>query len=189
MTYIDRIKSGNKTFYYLGKTIRIGPNKWKKIRIKLGTEKPPKELISEKLKELKLEELDIYNSDYIDANKLEVIDDFKEVYQNHIKKMVNVLKKRRDYAYKSINEIDGLSTAKPQGAFYIFPKIEEKIWKNDREFVLEVLNSAHVLFVHGSGFCPVYGKNHFRAVFLPPIETMEKAFNKLNVFMKKRLES
>ena len=70
MSYIDRIKSGNKTFYYLGKTIRIGPNKWKKIRIKLGTEKPSKKLIAKKLKELKLDELNIYNSDYIDADKL-----------------------------------------------------------------------------------------------------------------------
>ena len=31
MAYVDKIKSGKKTFYYLGKTIRIGENKWKKI--------------------------------------------------------------------------------------------------------------------------------------------------------------
>ncbi|MEK6916968.1 MAG: Fic family protein [Nanoarchaeota archaeon] len=85
MAYIDKIKSGNKTFFYLGKTIRIGSNKWKKIRIKLGTEKPSKEIIATKLKELNLEQYKIYNEDFIDPNKLEVIDDFKEVYQNHLK--------------------------------------------------------------------------------------------------------
>ena len=53
MAYIDKVKSGKKTFYYLGKTIRVGPNKWKKIRIKLGILKPSKELIAKKLKELK----------------------------------------------------------------------------------------------------------------------------------------
>ena len=70
MAYIDRVKSGNKTFYYLGKTIRIGVNKWKKIRIKLGTKKPSRKFIAEKLKELRLEEYKVYNGDYIDSNKL-----------------------------------------------------------------------------------------------------------------------
>ena len=77
MAYIDKVKSGNKTFYYLGKTLRIGTNKWKKIRIRLGTEKPSKDVIAKKLKELMLEQYGIYNKDFIDANKLEVIDDFK----------------------------------------------------------------------------------------------------------------
>ena len=101
--------------------------------------------------------------------------------------MVKKLKERRDFAYKRLNEIEGISTAKPQGAFYIFPKIESNVWKDDKEFVLDVLNEVHVLFVHGSGFCPIYGKNHFRAVILPPIEMMEEAFNRLEAFMKKRL--
>lgn len=108
--------------------------------------------------------------------------------QEHIKEMVRILKERRDFAYKRINEIDGLSTAKPQGAFYIFPRIEKSVWKDDKEFVMDVLNNANVLFVHGSGFCPVYGKNHFRAVILPPIETMEEAFNRVEAFMKRRLK-
>ena len=69
----------------------------------------------------------------------------------------------------------------------IFPKIEKSVWKNDKEFVLDVLNETHVLFVHGSGFCPIYGKDHFRAVILPPIELMEEAFNRLEAFMKRRL--
>lgn len=87
MVYIDRIKSGKQLFYYLGKTIRVDSNKWKKIRIKLGTTEPTKEEISNKLKELKLEEYKVYNDDYIDANKLEIIDDFREVYYNHLKKL------------------------------------------------------------------------------------------------------
>lgn len=107
----------------------------------------------------------------------------------HIKKMVEKLKKRRDFAYKRINEIDGLSTEKPSGAFYIFPKIEKNVWKEDKQFVLDLLNEEHVLLVHGSGFCPIYGKNHFRAVILPPIELMEEAFNRLEAFMKRRLKN
>ncbi len=85
MAYIDKLKSGNKSFYYLGKTIRLGPDKWKKIRIKLGSEKPSQGIIRQKLKELKLEEYKVYNEDYIDADKLEIVDDFREVFNNHLK--------------------------------------------------------------------------------------------------------
>jgi len=112
VAYIDKIKSGNKTFYYLGKTIRIGENKWKKIRIKLGEKKPGKGEIKKKLKELKLEEYDVYNKDYLDANKLEVIDDFKEVYNNYIKKLPKTVAEKEEtdfvirFTYNS-NAIEG----------------------------------------------------------------------------------
>jgi alanine-synthesizing transaminase len=112
--------------------------------------------------------------------------------QDHILEVNNKLKKRRDFAYKRLNEIPGISTAKPEGAFYIFPKIEamsKKIWKTDKDFVLDLLHETNVLVVHGSGFCSTYGKNHFRAVILPPMETLEDAFNKMEAFMKKRLKT
>ena len=79
--------------------------------------------------------------------------------QDHIQKMNDKLRKRRDFSYKRLNEIEGISTAKPDGAFYIFPKIEalnKGPWENDKAFVLDLLHEAHVLVVHGSGFCPIY---------------------------------
>ena len=45
-----------------------------------------------------------------------------------------------------------------------------------------------MLVVHGSGFCKTYGKDHFRAVILPPEETLERAFDGLEQFMKKRIK-
>lgn len=109
--------------------------------------------------------------------------------QVHIQETLCKLKGRAEYSCKRLNEIPGISTAKPEGAFYIFPKIEALSngtgrWKDDKEFVLDALYRAHVLLVHGSGFCPVYGKDHFRAVILPPIDVLEKAFNALEIFMK-----
>jgi tyrosine/nicotianamine family aminotransferase len=111
--------------------------------------------------------------------------------QDHIEKTNKKLRERRDFSYKRLNEIEGISTAKPDGAFYIFPKIEamEKgLWADDKAFVLDLLREAHVLTVNGSGFCTTFGKGHFRAVILPPLETLEKAFDKLEAFMKKRLK-
>ncbi len=112
MVYIDKIKSGKKTFYYLGKTIRIGENKWKKIRIKLGEKEPTREEVGTKLKELRLEEYNLYNQDYLDAHKLEVIDDFKEVYNNHRKTIPKTVVEKEEtdfiirFTYNS-NAIEG----------------------------------------------------------------------------------
>lgn len=109
--------------------------------------------------------------------------------QSHIKQVNNKLRQRRDFAYKRLNEIEGISTAKPEGAFYIFPKIEamdSNLWKNDKEFVLDLLHTKHVLVVHGSGFCPVYGKNHFRAVILPDLKTLEQALDNIENFIKEK---
>jgi aspartate/methionine/tyrosine aminotransferase len=110
--------------------------------------------------------------------------------QDHIKVMNDKLKIRRDYSYKRLNEINGLSSAKPDGAFYIFPKIEaikNGPWKNDKEFVLDLLNHSHVLVVHGSGFCNTFGKDHFRVVILPELNVLEDAFNRIENFMNFKL--
>lgn len=109
--------------------------------------------------------------------------------QDHIKVVNDKLRARRDFSYKRLNEIKGISTAKPDGAFYIFPKValDQGPWKTDKEFVLDLLKEAHVLVVNGSGFCATYGQSHFRAVILPPMETLESAFNEMESFMKKRL--
>ena len=107
--------------------------------------------------------------------------------QDHVKETVRKLRERRDYAWKRLNEIDGISCAKPEGAFYVFPKIHEvgSRWKTDMEFALELLKETGVLFVHGSGFDPVYGAGHVRGVILPPIETLEQALNEVERFTKK----
>jgi alanine-synthesizing transaminase len=105
-----------------------------------------------------------------------------------VKDIVDRLKQRRDFAYKRLNEIEGISTTKPEGAFYIFPKIHEvgTRWKTDMEFVVDLLKETGVLIVNGSGFDPVYGAGHARVVFLPPIEELDEAFNALEQFMKKK---
>ena len=108
--------------------------------------------------------------------------------QDHVKDMVERLRIRRDYAWKRLNEIEGISCAKPEGAFYVFPKIHAvgSKWKTDMEFAVELLKETGVLVVHGSGFDPIYGAGHIRGVFLPPIEILEQAFNEIERFMKKK---
>ncbi|MCW4018549.1 MAG: aminotransferase class I/II-fold pyridoxal phosphate-dependent enzyme [Candidatus Bathyarchaeota archaeon] len=106
--------------------------------------------------------------------------------QDYMTEVIEKLNERRDYAWKRLNEIEGISCAKPEGAFYIFPKIHEvgTRWKTDMQFVVDLLKETGVLIVNGSGFDPVYGAGHARAVFLPPVEMLERAFNELERFMK-----
>ena len=105
--------------------------------------------------------------------------------QDHILEMVQKLRLRRDYVLKRIEEIDGISCTKPEGAFYFFPKVDAigTQWKDDKEFVLNFLEKENVLLVHGSGFGTTYGAGHFRGVFLPPIDVLEVAFNRLTKFL------
>jgi tyrosine/nicotianamine family aminotransferase len=107
--------------------------------------------------------------------------------QNFVKDIVDRLRQRRDFSWKRLNEIEGISTTKPDGAFYIFPKIDYigTQWKTDMDFVVDLLKETGVLIVNGSGFDPVYGNRHARIVFLPPIEKLEEAYNALEQFIKK----
>jgi aspartate/methionine/tyrosine aminotransferase len=108
--------------------------------------------------------------------------------QDHIRELVSTLKRRRDFAFKRINEIPGLHAAKPEGAFYLFPRINYSgtKWKSDEEFVGDLLNETGVLVVHGSGFDPTYGRDHFRMVFLPEESVLNEALNAMADFMNRR---
>ncbi len=102
--------------------------------------------------------------------------------QDHLKDTMKRLTERRDLTYKRLNEIEGFSCVKPKGAFYAFPKIEFGV-KDDLRFVLDVLHKKQILFVHGTGF-GYETPDHFRVVFLPPMNTLEEAYDKLEEYVK-----
>jgi len=103
--------------------------------------------------------------------------------QEYISKFVSELKTRRDLVVKRLNLMPGLSCTNPKGAFYAFPKIEQNKFDSDKEFVMELLNSKGVLTVHGSGFGRQYGSGHFRLVFLPNLNVLDSALDKIEEFV------
>lgn len=105
--------------------------------------------------------------------------------QGYIAQTVTKLKKRRDLVVKRLNEIDGISCKLPNGAFYTFPKILHNGWKDDKDFVLDLLDKTGILTVHGSGFGEL-GKGHFRIVYLPNEQVLEQAMDKLADFVNTR---
>lgn len=105
--------------------------------------------------------------------------------QTYIAKTVSKLKKRRDLVVKRLNEMDGVSCKLPNGAFYTFPKILLNGWKDDKDFVLDLLNKTGILTVHGSGFGEL-GKGHFRIVYLPNEQVLQEAMDKLGNFINSK---
>ena len=104
----------------------------------------------------------------------------------HTKEMVKKLKERRDYSYDRLRKIEGISCVKPNGAFYLFPKLdfnEFKKWKDDKDFTLDLLETTGVCGVYGSGFGD-YGKNHVRFTFLPDLNILKTVYNLIEDFLK-----
>lgn len=91
---------------------------------------------------------------------------------------------RRNLSLKRISEIEGLEVQEPGGAFYIFVRLLDEKWaKNDKDFVLNLLQEEKVLVVHGSGFSPERGEGHIRIVYLADEDTLNKAFDKIESFL------
>ena len=91
---------------------------------------------------------------------------------------------QREYIYKALNDIPGVSAVKPKAAFYIFPKLDLKKFNivNDEKFALDLLKEKKLLVVQGSGF-NWKQPDHFRVVYLPRIEILKEAMGKLGDFL------
>lgn len=91
---------------------------------------------------------------------------------------------QREYVYKALNDIPGISAVKPKAAFYIFPKIDTARFNitNDEQFALDLLREKKILIIHGGGFN--WDKpDHFRVVYLPRTEILKDATGKLADFL------
>ena len=90
-------------------------------------------------------------------------------------------------AYERMIAIPGISCVKPQGALYIFPKIDlsQFTFADDDDFVLGLLTEQKVLVVAGSGFN--YTTNdHFRIVCLPTVDELNVALDRIQAFLESR---
>lgn len=92
---------------------------------------------------------------------------------------------QREYIYKALNDIPGISAVKPKAAFYIFPKMDVKKFNitDDEKFALDLLREKKILLVHGGGF-NWEKPDHFRVVYLPRIEVLKEAVEKLGDFFQ-----
>jgi len=78
------------------------------------------------------------------------------------------LLEQRDLAWTKLNEIPGVSCVKPQGALYVFPRLDPEVHDivDDEKLVLDLLLDEKILVTQGTGFnWPA--PDHLRIVTLP----------------------
>lgn len=101
------------------------------------------------------------------------------------------LHRQMNLIHERLTAIPGVSCVKAKGSLYLFPKIDLRKFdfRNDDQFVLDLLNEQKVLVVSGTGFN--YVKNdHFRIVILPTIDELNVAMGRMEEFFEsKRLHS
>ncbi|TSA25628.1 MAG: aminotransferase class I/II-fold pyridoxal phosphate-dependent enzyme [Ignavibacteriales bacterium] len=106
--------------------------------------------------------------------------------QTHLEIAKQKLTRRRNLTVEMMNAIPGISCVEPEGAFYTFPRINNI--SNDAHWASELIKETGVVVVPGSGFGQVPGTNHFRIVFLPPENILEKAYKAISEFHEKYVE-
>jgi aspartate aminotransferase len=81
--------------------------------------------------------------------------------QSAVAEMVAIYQRRRDLMYRRLSEIPGLSCAKPEGAFYIYPDVSALIGRtapdgtvlgSDRDVALYFLREAGVAVMDGQAY-------------------------------------
>ncbi|MEN8303121.1 MAG: pyridoxal phosphate-dependent aminotransferase [Campylobacterota bacterium] len=96
-----------------------------------------------------------------------------------IEMMKKAFIERRDEAAELINNIDGLSVLKPDGAFYLFVNIKE-VSSDSMEFAKDLLANKGVAVVPGVAFG---SEGYFRLSFATDIDTIRDGVSRIAEFV------
>ena len=104
--------------------------------------------------------------------------------QDFIKTRSESFKERRDFVVENLNNIEGLSCLKPNGAFYVFPNCKKLLGKKtklktDKDFVEKLLEKSEVAVVQGSAFGL---DGYFRISYATSMDNLKKALERIKSF-------
>ena len=104
--------------------------------------------------------------------------------QDFIQERANSFKERRDFVVNSLNDINGISCLRPEGAFYVFPSCKRLLGKRtklktDKDFVEKLLEKSEVAVVQGSAFGL---EGYFRISYATSMENLKKAMKRIKSF-------
>jgi alanine-synthesizing transaminase len=90
-------------------------------------------------------------------------------------------------ADRLLNEIPGVSSVRPRGALYCFPRLDPEVYAidDDEAFVIDLLRAKRILVTHGTGF-NWFAPDHFRLVTLPDVTVLEEAIGRIAEFLATR---
>ena len=92
---------------------------------------------------------------------------------------------QREFIWKALNDIPGITAKKPKAAFYIFPKVDTEKFNilSDEQMALDLLKEKKLLVTAGTGFH--WDKpDHFRIVYLPDLVSLNEAVQRLESFFR-----
>lgn len=98
--------------------------------------------------------------------------------------LVPDIQKRRDVVVRALNDIDGCHCLAPKGAFYVFPRWDNKDEQDgrDTDWVLHFLQQHKILLAPGSTFSQP-DPFHFRMVLLPELDELTDVVASIAHFM------
>ncbi|NUU18924.1 pyridoxal phosphate-dependent aminotransferase [Cellulomonas humilata] len=94
------------------------------------------------------------------------------------------LHEQRDVAYRGLTSIPGVDCVRPDGALYLFPRLDPDVHeiRDDARLVYDLLVSEHILLVQGTGFnWPT--PDHLRIVTLPEARVLQEAIERMGNFL------
>ncbi|MCG8490704.1 MAG: pyridoxal phosphate-dependent aminotransferase [Sneathiellales bacterium] len=108
--------------------------------------------------------------------------------QDFLATRAKAFEERRDLVVSMLNQANGISCPKPEGAFYVYPSVEGcigkktpegKVIENDLDFVSALLEAEGVAVVHGDAF----GLSpYFRASYATSTEALKEACERIQKF-------
>jgi aspartate aminotransferase len=101
--------------------------------------------------------------------------------QDSVQQMLAEYRRRRDYVVGRLCSMAGASCTRPQGAFYVFPRIAGV--KSSTEFASRLLDEARVAVVPGEAFG---AEGHIRISYATSMHELGKGMDRLEAFLGNR---
>jgi Fic family protein len=129
MAYIETIRRNGKEYFYLTKNVRLGTDRWKKIRIFLGNRRPSKEELKRHAREIDARSKPFLKGHaYLSGQDAEILQDLKESYRAWMKNVPRSVKEKLNedfvirFTYHS-NAIEGNRLTLRQTALILKDKV------------------------------------------------------------------
>lgn len=109
--------------------------------------------------------------------------------QEPVEVMRRAFEERLNIIYSKLIQIPGFTCIKPQGAFYLFPNVKEAValagYNTVDEWATALLEEQKVALVPGTGFG---APNNVRLSYATSLEQLEKALERIQMFMENKIK-
>ncbi len=109
--------------------------------------------------------------------------------QNKIEEMRQAFEERRNYLVERMNQVEGVSCIKPEGAFYVMMNMEKLVGRSVRGQVIETCDDFSQAFLKYGLVATVPGTafgapNFVRWSYATSMENIQKGMDRLEAFLK-----